>query len=187
MRHHSHDHEKAFEGRAVRRYDVLARRVLRGFYRRTAADVARAAPRDATVLDIGTGPGVLLMELAKRRPDLRLTGVDLSEDMIAAAARNLGDTAAVRTADVAELPFDAEAFDLVVSSFSTHHWENPETGAAEAARVLRTGGRFLVYDFERAPFEALRSPARFGGVERTRFRTGLGPLLRCFRFEATAE
>ena len=71
-----------FQGRSSRIYDLVSRRVLRGMYRRLAADVAGAAPNGGTVLDIGTGPGVLLVELAARRPDLRLTGVDLSADMI---------------------------------------------------------------------------------------------------------
>src|SRR5258705_7495374 len=94
---------RAFEGRSSRVYDVMSRRVLRGMYRRLAADVAAVAPDGAAVLDVGTGPGVLLVELAKLRPDLRLTGVDLSADMIAAAQRNLarlGDRASARVGDV---------------------------------------------------------------------------------------
>ena len=62
-------------------------------YRRLAADLAEVAPDGAAVLDVGTGPGVLLVELTARRPDLRLTGVDLSPDMIAAATRNLNPSA----------------------------------------------------------------------------------------------
>jgi methylase of polypeptide subunit release factors len=80
---------RLFEGRSSRMYDFVSRRVLRVFYRRLAADVAAEAPPGGAVLDVGTGPGVLLVELAKRRTDLRLTGVDLSADMVAAATRNL--------------------------------------------------------------------------------------------------
>ena len=108
-----------FEGRPSRVYDVLARRVLRVVYRRVAADVAGTAPKDAAVLDVGTGPGVLMVELAARRPDLNLTGVDLSPSMVAAATRNLAaegvSDAVCVVADVAELPFPDQSFDLVVS------------------------------------------------------------------------
>src|SRR5262245_13858896 len=99
---------RVFEGRSSRVYDVVSRRVLRRFYRRLAADVATLAPDGGAVLDVGTGPGVLLVELATRRPDLRLTGIDLSADMAAAAARNLasfGERASVRVGDVTGLPF----------------------------------------------------------------------------------
>src|SRR3954449_2883724 len=110
------DMPKVFEGRSSRVYDFVSRRVLRGMYRRLAADVAAAAPDGGTVLDVGTGPGVLLVELAERRPDLRLTGVDLSADMATTAGRNLGefgDRASARQADVTDLPFDDDSVDLV--------------------------------------------------------------------------
>ena len=159
---------------------MVARRLLRGVYRGLADDIARSAPADAAVLDVGTGPGVLLAELAGRRPDLRLVGIDLSADMVAAAGRNLagfGDRASVRTADVTDLPFADGEFDLVVSSISLHHWDHPEAAVGELARVLRPGGRLVVYDFPFAPFDVLEREARnrslFGGAaaQRTRVRT----------------
>jgi ubiquinone/menaquinone biosynthesis C-methylase UbiE len=143
------------------------------------------------VLDVGTGPGVLLVELARRRPDLRLTGVDLSADMIAAAARNLGDRADVRAADVTDLPFEDGTFDLVVSSLSLHHWDDPAGAVPELARVLRTGGRVLIYDFPRAPFDTLADAAWNHSVlnaaepRRTPVRIGV-PFLRCVRFALSA-
>ena len=52
-------------------------------------DISATAPRSGAVLDVGTGPGVLLVELARHRPDLRLTGIDLSADMVERASANL--------------------------------------------------------------------------------------------------
>ena len=49
-----------FDERTSASYDRRAARLLRRFYRRVAAEVASAAPRGGTVLDIGTGPGRLL-------------------------------------------------------------------------------------------------------------------------------
>ena len=57
---------KVFEGRSSRVYDIVSRRLLRRMYRRFAADIAQLAPPDADVLDIGTGPGVLLVEASMR-------------------------------------------------------------------------------------------------------------------------
>ncbi|WP_051326368.1 class I SAM-dependent methyltransferase [Glycomyces tenuis] len=187
MRHHTRGHgHGTIDGKASRRYDVLARLLKRRFYRRIAADASRSAPEGGALLDIGTGPGVLLMELHRSRPDLALTGVDLSADMVAHAERNLEGHAAVRRADAAELPFEPESFDLVVASLSAHHWDDPAAGAAEIARVLRPGGRLLVYDMGHAPFDTIAAHPGFADVRRGAFRTGLGPLLRCERFEATA-
>lgn len=165
MRLHIHHGNRpgAFSGRSSRFYDFAARRLLRGFYRAVAGDIARSAPEHGSLLDVGTGPGVLLMELASRRPHLQLVGIDLSPDMVAAAERNLqvyGDRATARVADVCELPFPDESFDLIVSSMSAHHWDHPEAAVAELARVLRPGGRVYIYDFRFAPFDKLSAAAR---------------------------
>lgn len=194
-RHHHHGQrphgQETFEGRSSRLYDVLARSLLRGLYRRFARDVAVVAPRNAAVLDIGTGPGVLLAELARSRPDLRLTGVDLSTDMITAAQRNLrayGDRTDAQVADVTDLPFDDDRFDLVVSSLSTHHWDEPAAAVRELARVLRPGGRLLLYDFHFAPFDEITETAETiglaaGAPEQSRFRTWVPLFPRCLRYD----
>ncbi|GAA1691598.1 hypothetical protein GCM10009830_44190 [Glycomyces endophyticus] len=186
--HHDHDHHDrrhgAIEGRHSHRYNRIARLLGPLQYRRIAADIAAAAPESAAVLDVGTGPGILLRILAKRRPDLRLAGVDLARDMIDHAARNLAhlDPAPdLRTADVAALPFDDAAFDLVVTTYSSHHWSDPETGGAEIARVLKDGGRLLDYDFPRGPFDAFDDLAE---TARTPFRSPWMPFMRTVRFEA---
>jgi ubiquinone/menaquinone biosynthesis C-methylase UbiE len=181
---------RVFEGRSSRVYDFLSRRVLRGVYRQLAADAAPLAPEGGAVLDVGTGPGVLLVEFAKHRPDLSLTGVDLSADMIASATRNLepfSDRAVARVGDVTRLPFPDGSFDLIVSSLSLHHWDDPEAAVPELARVLRPGGRVCIYDFPFAPFDKLAGAARTRSVlnrqsrERTRIGTGF-PFLRFVRF-----
>ena len=184
-----------FEGRPSRVYDVLARRVLRVVYRRVATDIATAAPKSASVLDVGTGPGMLLVELAARRPDLRLTGVDLSPSMIATATRNLAaagvSDAACVVADVAKMPFPDGVFDLVISSLSMHHWDHIDAAVPELARVLRPGGRVLIYDLPFAPFGELGEVAgredRFSGSvgQRTRIPIGL-PLVRYTRYAVWA-
>ena len=191
LMHLRHGNEaRAFHGRGSRRYNLMATRLLRGVYRRLAQDIAQAAPQGATVLDIGTGPGVLLAELAQLRPDLQLTGIDLSADMITAARRNLTPHAARATAqvgDVTNLPIADRSVDLVVSSFSLHHWDNPQAAVPELARVLRPGGRIYIYDFRFAPFDALTAAAQTHSVlgghtpQQTPIRTGTPLLPRCVR------
>jgi SAM-dependent methyltransferase len=48
---------------------------------------------------------------------------------------------------VAALAFPDGSFDLVVSTLSMHHWAEPTAGLAEIGRVLRPGGRALIWDF----------------------------------------
>jgi len=48
---------------------------------------------------------------------------------------------------VASLTFPDRSFDLVVSTLSMHHWSDPAAGLAEIGRVLRPGGRALIWDF----------------------------------------
>lgn len=168
MHTHLHGNRPAlFSGRGSRVYDVVARRVLRRLYRRIAEDLATVVPDGAAVLDVGTGPGVLLVELAHRREDLRLAGVDLSDDMIAAAERNIAKfagRASVRTGDATALPFDDESFDVVVTSLSSHHWDDPVSAVPELARVLRPGGIVVDYDFRFAPFGIITETASERGL-----------------------
>lgn len=187
LRHHGNA-PAAFQGRPSRFYDFVARRVVRGVYRRIADDIVEVAPGGAPVLDVGTGPGVLLTEIARRRPDLRLTGIDLSPDMVAAARRNVAEFAGrvdVLAADVADLPFPDASYDLVVSSLSSHHWDRPEAATLELARVLRPGGRLYIYDIRSAPFDALVDAGRKGGFSgpprRSLIRTGVPLLPRLVR------
>jgi ubiquinone/menaquinone biosynthesis C-methylase UbiE len=134
-------------------YDRLSRRLLGPFYGRIAADVAAVAPDGARVLEVGCGPGHLSIRLA-RQHGLEVTGLDLDPAMIQRARANadrLGNGDGRRpeflVGDVAALAFPDQSFDLVISTLSMHHWADPTAGLAEIGRVLRPGGRALVWDF----------------------------------------
>jgi SAM-dependent methyltransferase len=134
-------------------YDAFSRFLLGQLYRRIAADVAAVAPDGARVLEVGCGPGHLSVQLAGQHR-LEVTGLDLDPAMIARAAANI-DRAANRggrrpsflVGDVAALAFPDRSIDLVVSTLSMHHWADPAAALAEIGRVLRPGGRALIWDF----------------------------------------
>ncbi len=69
----------------ARAYDWTSHLVYRPVFARIARTVARVAPAEASVLDIGCGPGQLAIRVAGQRPGLRVTGVDLDPAMIARA------------------------------------------------------------------------------------------------------
>jgi SAM-dependent methyltransferase len=132
-------------------YDALSHRLLLGpLFDRIAADVAGFAPAGGRVLEVGCGPGRLSNRLA--RLGLDVTGLDLDPAMIERARANAGRSFHERGAsfvvgDVASLPLPDASVDLVVSTLSMHHWNDPAAGLAEIHRVLRPGGRALVWDF----------------------------------------
>lgn len=110
-------------------------------------------------LDIGTGTGRLLELLAPQAS--RSVGVDLSHDMLAVARANLDRLphrhVQLRPGDVYALPFDRASFDLVTIHQVLHYLEEPARALAEAARVLKPGGRLLVVDFAPHELEFLRA------------------------------
>lgn len=194
MPRHSHEHQRhhesgAIEGRQSDRYDTIARLFAKPFYRRMAKEIAAFAPKGATVLDVGTGPGILLKMLVRARPDLRITGIDIAADMIEHARHNLADLATppdLRAADVADLPFEDDRFDLVIATFSSHHWDDPEAGAAEIARVLRSGGSLRIYDFRDAPFDAVTGQPGLADFRETTFRSVWSWFMKATRLDAAA-
>jgi len=100
----------------------------------------------ARLLDIGTGTGRLL-ELLAPRITLGL-GVDASRAMLALARARLAGLShcSVRLADMYRLPLPDVSFDAIVMQMVLHYAEDPAAALAEAARVLRPGGRLVVVD-----------------------------------------
>jgi len=133
--------------------------LLRWFVARRAVRMAHTGE----AVDLGCGPGHLAIKLAQLASGLRVTGVDLSDEMLAQAeghARQagLGDRVSFCRGDAAQIPFPDGSLDLVVSTLSLHHWSDPVAVLDEIARVLRPGGAFLVFDLRRdlaAPFYLL--------------------------------
>lgn len=141
-----------FAPRGARLYARVAPRILRGLYRRVADDiVVRVGSRPApTIVDLGSGPGELAIELARRLPGARVIGVDPAAAMRDAAARAAMlagvTTAAFVHGEAGAIPLPDGSADLLVSTLSMHHWPDPAAALREIARILRPGGEALVYD-----------------------------------------
>lgn len=104
------------------------------------------------VLDVGCGTGAVLELLHGEYPGKHLTGLDLTSKMIeAACAKQLGNVRFV-VGDAEALPFEPQSFDAVLCSNSFHHYPHPERFFAEAARVLRPGGRLILRDYTSSDF-----------------------------------
>lgn len=134
-------------------YDRVAGRIEARLRSRIAADVADLVlPPDALVLDVGTGPGRLPIEIARRNPGLRVAALDVSPAMIETARRLVpaGARITAEVGDVAALPYGDGTVDLVVSTLSQHHWPDLAGAVRELARVRASGGRVWIYDVRRA-------------------------------------
>ena len=105
------------------------------------------APGD--VLDIASGDGVLAELLAPHAG--RYVCVDASQRVVAAASERLRryPNVEVREGDMHALPFAAASFDLVVLMHALTYADKPAQAVAEAARVLRPGGRLLLSSLAR--------------------------------------
>jgi SAM-dependent methyltransferase len=101
--------------------------------------------RPTRLLDIGCGSGQLLLEAARRHPEGKLAGVDLSPNMLELArAKFPTGQADLRLASSEALPFADGAFDMAVSTVSMHHWGMDEVALREIHRVLGPRGAFLL-------------------------------------------
>jgi ubiquinone/menaquinone biosynthesis C-methylase UbiE len=122
--------------------------------RRYASAQAIELKDHGEAVDLGCGPGLLVIEMARQAPGLHVTGIDLSETLLADAretARQAGVAERVdfRLGNVEEIPFPDSSLDLVVSTLSLHHWSDPLKVLNEVHRVLKPGGAFYIFDLRR--------------------------------------
>ncbi|MDD1744172.1 MAG: class I SAM-dependent methyltransferase [Methanomassiliicoccales archaeon] len=100
------------------------------------------------MLDVATGPGHIAFAFS---PFVhQVVGIDLTPQMLDLASkiakeRGIGNAQFVR-ADVANLPFPDQSFDLVTCRRAAHHFLDPEGALREMRRVLRAGGKMLIED-----------------------------------------
>lgn len=120
-----------------------------------AADFFSAFPNAQNpVLDVGTGTAQIPIELCRQSPTIRLTAVDLADEMLAIAGRNvkaagLAGRIALEKVNGRELPYANNQFGSVVSNSIIHHIPNPIDCFREIVRVCRAGGSLFVRDLLR--------------------------------------
>ena len=131
---------------------------------------------DESVLDVGCGRGLFLIDAAKRLKAGKATGVDiwdtaeLSGNSAEAVQRNAKASGVqgrvkIETADVRQLPFPGDSFDVVLSSLALHNISSGEERAKavnEIARVLKPGGYLAIFDiFQTASYAKILKQLSF--------------------------
>lgn len=139
----------------TRLYDpVLALTMRERRFRGLLADQVLADLPDpgGSVLDVGCGTGTLAILLRRQSPRAAVTGLDGDEEVLGLARAKPGaDTVTWRSGLATAIPAPDATFDRVVMSLVLHHLTRDDKAAAiaEAARVLRGGGRLHVADWGR--------------------------------------
>ena len=124
--------------------------VIGEYYGQVAEEIVSVF-KSGLILDLGTGPGYLPIEIVKRAPDINIIGVDLSRKLIQMAQANaanagLSDQLRFEVGNSARLHFDNESFDMLISTGMLHSLKNPVAVLKEICRVLKNGAEAWIYD-----------------------------------------
>jgi SAM-dependent methyltransferase len=126
--------------------ETLPGHVVEHYAEKRAQFVLRASPPPGRVLDVGCGTGVLVARLAAL--GYEVVGLDPSRGMLDVMKKRAPEVAAVQGSG-AEMPFEEGEFDLSLSIATMHHIADPDAvrrALGEMVRVVKTGGRVLVWD-----------------------------------------
>jgi ubiquinone/menaquinone biosynthesis C-methylase UbiE len=145
---------EAYAGAAAQAY---LEAIDRSFLRHVEGLMPPSRLEHANVLDVGCGPGQILVMMKQRWPGMQITGLDAGPAMIDKARRDAADAGLDITYEVlrvgpmgdARLPYADAEFDLVTCNSVIHHLADPVGALDEIARVARSNGAVLVRDLQR--------------------------------------
>jgi demethylmenaquinone methyltransferase/2-methoxy-6-polyprenyl-1,4-benzoquinol methylase len=105
------------------------------------------------ILDLGTGPGLLSVEILKQIPDATIIGVDPSKKMLLLAKENIGQSDGHIFESVLgvseKIPLKDKSIDTIVSRFSLPYWKQPHDSFLEMHRVLKPRGKIVLESLNR--------------------------------------
>ncbi|MEW5757626.1 MAG: class I SAM-dependent methyltransferase [Pseudomonadota bacterium] len=133
--------------------DTFAGRFDEAFWREWGAWIEPALSARPVIMDLGTGPGVMLRTLKERYPVACIIGVEAAPYMLEAARAILPEGAGLLEADLHDprLPLADKSVDAALAAVVLHEMNQPVRALQEVHRLLKPGGRFCVLDWVRAP------------------------------------
>lgn len=117
------------------------------------------------ILDIGTATGLLALRIAGQNEGVEITGIDDNDNLLQVAEENASLAALCNApgmvefkyAEMEELPFPDDYFDIVYSYSALHKWNQPEKVLQEIKRVCKNDGKVYLYDIARDSDEGMIS------------------------------
>ena len=155
-------------------YAKATRMAIDSYYRQVAKKIV-AHLKSGTILDLGTGPGYLPIEIVKKSSQIQIIGIDLSRRLIQMARANaltagLADRLNFQLGNAAALDFEDSFFDMVISTGMLHSIKEPVKVLQEIHRVLKAGREAWIFD-----------PARVtSAVDRKKWKSSLNLRERFF-------
>lgn len=131
----------------------IERRLMGGFFRALDASLPGAAP--SQVLEVGVGEAEVTTIVAERYPGTTVMGIDLPDAELASAWQ--GKPVAGSFADIVDLPYQDDQFDLVLGIEVLEHVDDPAGALREIARVAT---RDIVVSVPREPIWRIANMAR---------------------------
>jgi demethylmenaquinone methyltransferase/2-methoxy-6-polyprenyl-1,4-benzoquinol methylase len=122
-------------------------------WRKKAIDQLKSI-KPKTILDVATGTGDLAVMALKRLSPDSITGIDISEGMLAVGrkkmvAKKIDDKIKLQYGDSEQIPFKDESFDAITVAYGVRNFEDLPKGLSEMCRVLKPGGKTIILEFSK--------------------------------------
>ena len=103
--------------------------------------------KNSKILDVGCGTGNLLYLFQEQGKNLKLYGIDISNEMLKIAKARLTKQTNLRLKPIEKINFKSNYFDYVFSVDTFHHYSNYDLAMKNIYRVLKKKGKLIIADF----------------------------------------
>ncbi len=131
-------------------YDKILTPILKRYYNIIIDEIA--GKKIEKLMDIGCGPGKVVISLAQDMVNTHFFCVDPSPSMLKMSRKNavkygLENRISIALGSSREIPFN-EKFDAIISSFSYHHWKDRDESLKNLVRYLNDGGFIYIFEYD---------------------------------------
>ena len=150
------EHEQVFSDEDfAQKYAKHHQKITEKFGHEYAQKLKSRGLQKGRVIDVGCGAGGTAIVLAKMFPDCEVVGIDLSEPLLKIAegsnqVARLGERVKFKKADVQQIPYQDNSFDVVINLNMVHLVEDPISMLNEMERILKPGGFLFIADLKRS-------------------------------------
>ncbi len=149
-------HGRIFDDEAfAQRYAERHQKMVERFGREYAEKLNSRGFRKGRIMDVGCGFGGMDIVLARRLVDSEIVGIDLSDSLLrlanqSAQAAGLDDRVTFEKADVHQIPYDDDSFDVVINTNMVHLVDDAVQMLNEIERILVPDGCLFIADVRRS-------------------------------------